>query len=454
MLEKDTPSRFGENESEAHGSEDTRVENGYREPSDETAANHAYTEAGQPAGDSSTAERDDNPGLTEVGEGSKGSVPKSGVDTSSVANVIASDEALTQYFVTHVSNMVNAELKRREEKRHRFWDRFIIVIGVIGFAGFSALLNLTVKNAVRDEVKTTSEGLKSEFTKQLDNGLDATEKNVTANLQEKIGIIVKGETSDLRKDMDEQLAYQQLAYLVLRVEDPDTKSFSNQERDSIMDLMMVVSESERLRSRTDFVVLLEKVIDIFVSANIHEYILRLTETYQKETASQDGIVFSLAQHYGKFIVGHSRPVDEVDPRVIAEFDRMEAAANIHNVPEIILPYRLMIDFRRAGNRANEVTRDYLDSVNYYRLPSEKATFHRLLILNTDVSLIANYPTKELENLVSICNSFREAHYPEIAEQLQQPEVQEALVDYARSGSPAVGMKIIEELERADGYQPQ
>lgn len=331
------------------------------------------------------------------------------VSTTAVARIIASDEQLTKWFVSEVTEKVDARMVQRQAKRDKIWS---IIFGLATLVGIGVVVTLS-KSFITDAVDKASE-------KQRDLIIQALKDDIRQSLVD--------ETKEIRNEIKQQGDYHQFSYMSLSLKFAQ-QGFTNEERDTVMVLLESISSSRELRSKPGFRGLLENVIASFASANLHNHLEKLVSLFETETTGTPAITHTLVQHYGQELVGSPLPPERWKAEEVALFDKFETACRLHKIPEIALPYRLLIEFRRANNNATDLTRGLLHGVTFLNA-RDRVIFHQSLITISETSFWMKRSTPQGAHISEVCKRFRADHRDEIVEQLSDQEVQEGLLEVA------------------------
>lgn len=332
-------------------------------------------------------------------------------DRRSVVSVVASDKILTKALIAEVTETVDRRIQNREAKRQKIWNIVIIILGLIGITGVAALVNISVDSVVETE-------------------LEKQQELIFQTLKNDIRQSLLDETAEFRRAIEEQATYQQFAYMALSL---DLKTeFSGTERDAVISLLESLATSEKMRARSEFPALLEKVIDSFASAGLHVQLNKLVSLFGPEVTGTAGIVHTMIQHYGQRVVGSSFPPERWPELTVNRFDKFEIACQAHKIPEISMPYRLLIEFRRADNQPTSLTRKLLGDAAFFPTPEERASFHLLLIRHTDTDFWQKRATALGERIEQVCSAFRDAHRQEITKLLDDEDLKRSLYKLALS----------------------
>ncbi|MGF1767892.1 hypothetical protein L4D06_11005 [Enterovibrio makurazakiensis] len=289
-----------------------------------------------------------------------------GSDNDSLVKDIIPNEMLMKTFVSNVVDEVDRKIKEREDKRHRIWNFALFFLGLLGVAGATAL----VKVSVIDEIKAT---------------LPTYTSAIRSNLKDEISKDLKGDAEMIKKDIEIQGLYTQLIYASSRI-DGDTQ-FSKQQLDEIIFLLEKIPP-ETFKNSPGFAGVLERVIDSFYASGLSVHIQTIVDRFPSAVERNTGIAITLAQHYGRKVIFHYI-TDRNYIDAMQEFIRFEVAVNSLNYAEVALPYRLLMDHLKAnGERSSDVLR-LIGSMEYLEDSEREVVIGELLGLSAPNTYMLN-----------------------------------------------------------------
>lgn len=339
-----------------------------------------------------------------------------------ILRALADNKRLAEWFTETVVGEVDRRAAEREVRRERQHTKVLAVLGLIGIAGFTGF--------TRSSVDT-----------QVDTALASF---VTGVLPEKIQTVVNTETDNTRAGIDESIngirsefrsAYSLVRLFNLVSMQGDTVEFTDDHRDNIMALMREIERTGAHRDRLEFPTFLEKTIDPFVSAELDERVDEIVDLFPLETRMTPGIVFTLVLHYGARLAGNVRFEGENLDRLQRRFELFEQAAHTFHIDELALPYRLLVEFERAGLQRSTRADAFLAAVGGLSEPRQIARVVRELGQLTHFAFRRFRETEQSHELARLSTGFLATYGAEVGEWLARPGVGQQFVELSRQFTP-------------------
>lgn len=221
-------------------------------------------------------------------------------ETADIVANIARHPHLVTLISKEVSDEVDSKIRDRENRQLKFIAAITTMILFIGFGGITAGINLATRNAVEKAVSQRS----LEFQPAI---LQATVSTILAKAEIK-------------------------------------ESFTNADRDQIMSSFERLAEMQKQgvfkTNSAEFSPLLERAIDVLASSNNNSLVNRLFDLYESDCLNSQGIVTTLALHYGQLSISGSK---EIRDSALERFQRIEETAETHKLFPVVIAHRLLIE---------------------------------------------------------------------------------------------------------------
>ncbi len=178
---------------------------------------------------------------------------------------------------------------------------------------------------------------------------------------------------------------------------PNQSGFSHAQKDQLQSALLEFSSSPELRNRNEFSELLEKITDLYAAAGLTKELTELDERYESEMTSKPGIIITMAQYFGRRLLGE----EEFSANTYARFDKYARAAEENNLIEVSLPFRLVYEYSNNNlDKVEELIRwqDNLDE-------SEKENMAKLLEQGREPSKLARKPRPDTLRMAKRVSEF-------------------------------------------------
>jgi hypothetical protein len=285
-----------------------------------------------------------------------------------------------------VDEIVNT-LQRNAVEQVSFWVRILsgvlaITAAVLAIFGWRGLRNLrlNITNDTQTFMRTSPEFsslLKQEVSKGIDEGGSVIYKKARLHY-------TQGRLEMLAREIDNK------------------SSFSNAERDVLIELLEEVGNDKDERAKPAFAQMLEKVVDSFAGADLEQFIDDLDDRFRDVTARHLGVLQTMVIHYGARVVAAT----EIDPKLQERFGAYIIACAKNKVPEIILPYQMVNIFIVKGKQWQSILKGYFDQAKYMDT-EDLGRFVRVFDRRTDKKNEGKWETAKQErvhlNFVLFCN---------------------------------------------------
>lgn len=251
--------------------------------------------------------------------------------------------------------MIRDEIAHEESQRFRQIKWIIAFVGIVGLGTFGTLANYLIEEAV-----------------------DSKLENRAGNINEALNFI-KFQTLANKLELN--------------------ASFSDKDRDAIMNYLRDVESNDDQRHSAEFLAGLHQVTSSFASASQSAQLDEIYAIYSSEILSEPILVESLLHHYGQELVGRAHVPQE--DSALATFEALERVAASSRVPELALYYRILYEHQHSGEDRNELVAKKIlrlkhledaDIVRFYR-----ELFQRTRVNNWQRSTTAS--GKQIEGLV-------------------------------------------------------
>lgn len=291
---------------------------------------------------------------------------------------VVENEQIFQLFVSHISHRVDEITQSRQT---RFFQRFSIISGVLFafLAGAAAVYFETI-------VQARSE----------------------AAVREKL----RAEVSSAVEAVKSEALYFRFVNLANSIS--ERTSFSKNERDAVSDLLESIANIESLSERTEFPDLLEKTLDALTSAGVVTEVERIDSLFRDKILKNSGIIQTFVLHFGRILLESRDPPQDWRNGDLERLEVYLRAARSENLPEMALPYELLIDFVKAGmirTEYGEAAFMEVDDLN----SEEKETFFRLVDAYSDPEKLTSQvpPPASLVRLSKIAQKFIDVYSLEL-----------------------------------------
>ena len=257
---------------------------------------------------------------------------------SSIRKVILGDQVLTKFLVAETTASVITELMEREKRRQRIWVIAGAILAGIGITGIIAVIDGRVHNAL-----TT----------------DAT-KEIMENVGRQF---LSTEVDKLRNEIEVQGRFQRLAYHSFTLDFSD--SFSNLERDSIMEQLMALRNEESLLDDSSFPTIMEKIVTSLAAADLLEQINKIVTAYGSLVLDNGVTGPILSNTYGRHLLYAERHNVESADALRQVFLQLEASSRANDFPGAFKPWRVALDLlEKEGDEEREAVVRHFDELTF------------------------------------------------------------------------------------------
>jgi hypothetical protein len=331
-----------------------------------------------------------------------------------ILTALADNKRLSEWFTATVVDEVDKRAVEREARRERHRAQIIAVLGLIGVAGATGLIRSSIDAQVDEQ--------QAAFVR------DILPDKIQTTVDDRTADALEAEVGALRTQIRSEADFQQFSYLAVMLQG-EQDGFSDDHRDKMMDLLGKISSTGVQRDRPEFPALLEKTIDIFASADLQDRVDKLVDLFPHETEMTRGIVFTLVSEYGSRLAARSAlfasdSVADLERR----FAQFEASAKSFHIEEQSLPYRMMIEFHRAGRMRSPATVALWSQAAELESPKAVAEVLLELVMLTDSANYRRRRNAESLALEELSKGLLDASPDSIVELLDLPGVAEAVTD--------------------------
>ncbi len=352
-------------------------------------------------------------------------------------HVVLDRDGFFEYLSKAAADIVDQRIKWREARWHAL---LVGVAAIMGFLGFTSVDRL-VEDVRRQATKIANDHsverirLWSDLQKEIDVA-------VTNKVDEHIG--------SLKSELTAKTGLLDLSRLADTID--SATSFSNRDRDSIMEACRQISTLQKDEFGEHIVQILEKIIRSFAAADLKTYLDELDGLFGELLGGAKEVSIILTEHYGMRLAGDPREPGQWEKETITRFRRYAAAATRNKYPEAALPYELLVEFRRNGQVRSVTLEQMLDAGNYWT-PEERASFIAAVISRTNPRFHQRIKTKLGDTVATLASEFVSEFRDELHKLMVDDGVSKRLKEIAQTRPPNqadFADAILMELERATG----
>ncbi|WP_299235244.1 hypothetical protein [uncultured Halomonas sp.] len=288
-------------------------------------------------------------------------MPSDGEDKNEPDSAITEDK-IRRIVESRMHPIIRDEIAHEESQRFRQIKWIIAFVGIVGLGTFGTLANYLIEEAV-----------------------DSKLENRAGKINEALGFI----------------KFQALANkLELNT------SFSDKDRDAIMNYLRDVQSNDDQRHSAEFLAALHQVTSSFASASQSAQLDEIYAIYRSEILSEPVLVESLLHHYGQELVGRVHiPQKDI---ALMTFEALERVAASSRVPELALYYRVLYEHQQLGDGRNELVAKKLARLKNMK-EADIARFFSELFRSTRVSNWQLSPTASGKKIEQLARNFISAY---------------------------------------------
>lgn len=298
-----------------------------------------------------------------------------------------SSSAFVELVSMKAAKIASDELVRREERRAK---RTALIFSILALAGVSGSIGVI------------SVQMRSILERSLDDAISRLDPVIEGKVQQS----VDGSIGQVRTTLLENEKFDDFIELARTIQEQDD-GFSNAQRDAALQRIRELSGVERITAQQRFLEAVRDVVAAFSSAGLSDQINEL-DTIAGDYMKNDTLAtLYLSDHYGEQIVGSAYPVD----RQVDSVDRLSkylAAASSSGYPEKALLWELLIEFKRGGFAASDVTGKLVESIIDLN-ETDARQLYRFLWMYSDADRWQRVPTQEGRELERILALLVNAH---------------------------------------------
>ncbi|QKD84026.1 hypothetical protein HPC62_19165 [Thermoleptolyngbya sichuanensis A183] len=221
--------------------------------------------------------------------------------------------------------------------------------------------------------------LQKKIYAQLKDEININE-SIKAAIEENVRKVALSRIDEKVEQLNKEFAFYKFSNLASDLSDKSRDSFSNAERDAVMEVVDIIKDSKEITSRPEFLASLEKVVDVFISADLDDYIDDLEGVLEAIIGRYPGIVYSLMNQYGMRVLGDT----EVSDATKARFFKYAYACKHHRIWEIALPWLMVYEFSNQLNGWEKKIEEYFIDAQQLN-PNDKQRFLDVFERYTDPS---------------------------------------------------------------------
>lgn len=215
-----------------------------------------------------------------------------------------------------------------------------VLVAILAFLGWRGLAS------IRQKVQLDVQGfLRSDpiFQADLSKYIDSSVRNIAESKYEK-----------LRREVN--LA--RLEMLSRKIE--AAESFSNPERDAMVELLLGVSDDSEIRNSAAFSSTAVSVLTSLTAAELDASVDDLDDKLRDTFVKNQSTAIRLMHHYGERVLEQDEPLDPLEGR----FRAYVAAMRRHKTVEVALPYLLAIENARQSANSKKRIKGLLEEVKH------------------------------------------------------------------------------------------
>jgi|GEM_PF-6773109 len=223
---------------------------------------------------------------------------------------------------------------------------------------------------------------------------------------------LEGATSELKEDLQREIAYQQFFSVAMSIAEEERK-LARSDRDAAMDLLRGIADAEQIVQRSAFAMSLERILKKFFAAHLTNEIDEVESMLEDCICSHPASIAILCNHYGQEVIGSRYPLERQPEMNVARFRRYVEAAGRNQYPELELLYNLLREFKENGLAPSKLTDDLVQSVPHLNTVDGR-NFRRILRDYCDPKEWMRQPNEQGECIATVARAVVAA-YPFLIE---------------------------------------
>jgi len=243
---------------------------------------------------------------------------------------LKNDSQWTHALVLHTAEKTDERARHRESRRFTVASIVTAAFAVPVLLGFGTLVGNRSESAIR---------------RAVDDGTFASTiaRQVESSVDEQVGAI--------RNELTDTRTYLQLAVAAQRLDLAD--SFSNEDITAIRSSLLRLRESPRLLADNTLPNVLGQILESYSAAGRADAITGILEIVPDQVFESRVASNAVANEYAQQLLLNPNPPSEWPHNYLVYFEQSEKALIGFDLPEIVAPWRLMLESRRAGGKRTE-----------------------------------------------------------------------------------------------------